>query len=217
MRPIFEDSRGRSDLPGSIWHSQNGCCDFPGLFGSLEWLNLAQNDNNTSVFVDIQNNPNYQSRCIDYDSPQAIYSEWHDHLPWLDTFGLDTGIFQVIRAFRVSKLGQKQQRYTRFCSEFKLPQIMNHNSWHIGDDSTNAICPHNFDHLTWIDTLRIDSDTLRVIGVLGMSKSRQKCRKIQPLLRSILMTPSGPMLAYFLAIFPQNIWALALIWFSRII
>ena len=125
--------------------------------------------------------------------------------------------FQVIRAFRVSKLGQKQQRYTRFCSEFKLPQIMNHNSWHIGDDSTNAICLHNFDHLTWIDTLRIDSDTLRVIGVLGMSKSRQKCRKIQILLRSILMTPSGPMLAYFLAIFPQNIWALAFIWFSRII
>ena len=127
-----------------------------------------------------KNNPNYQSRCINYDSPQAIYSEWHDHLPWLDTFGLDTGIFQVIRAFRVSKLGQKQQRYTRFCSEFKLPQIMNHNSWHIGDDSTNAICLHNFDHLTWIDTLRIDSDTLRVIGVLKMSESRQKWGKYSP-------------------------------------
>ena len=80
----------------------------------------------------------------------------------------------------MSKLGQKQQRYTRFCSEFKLPQIMNHNSWHIGDDSTNAICPHNFDHLTWIDTLRIDSDTLRVIGVLRMSKSRQKWGKYSP-------------------------------------
>ena len=143
MRPIFEDSRGRSDLPGSIWHSQNGCCDFPGLFGSLEWLNLAQNDNNTSVCFDIQNNPNYQSRCIDYDSPQAIYSECHDHLPleclnWAKN-NKDTDVFVANSNYHKSwiithdTLAMTQFRHSKGPDELKISvsslRVSNQGKW----------------------------------------------------------------------------------------